>query len=185
VSDDVARANDQAKSGPLLFLDVDGTLVPLDATETFSSSKDWEAWQDSGNPRLAYIDPAHGPRLLALAVELVWATGWMHDANKVIAPLVGLPQLPVVELPQWEGDYGADGLHWKTRVLVALADGRPFAWLDDELTEADRDWVARHHAGPALLHRVEPGPGLTVRDLATVEAWLSSPEVAQLVRRPA
>jgi hypothetical protein len=164
---------------PLVFLDVDGTLLPLDAAEPFDAGQDWQAWQATGNPRLAYVDRTHGPRLLALGAELMWATAWMHDANEVIAPLLGLPRLPVLELPQWESDYRDDGLHWKTRVLAAHAGGRPFAWLDDELTERDRAWVARNHAGPALLHRVESGQGLTTADLAAVASWLGSPEVAR------
>ncbi|WP_306338357.1 hypothetical protein [Streptomyces sp. KL118A] len=46
------------------------------------------------------------------------------------------------------------GLHWKTRTLVAHAAGRAIAWVDDEITEADRAWTAAHHPGRTLLHRV-------------------------------
>ncbi|MGW4520279.1 hypothetical protein [Amycolatopsis sp. NPDC004378] len=34
------------------------------------------------------------------------------------------------------------GPHWKTRPIVEHAAGRPFAWVDDETTDADRSWVA-------------------------------------------
>jgi len=136
---------------PLLFLDVDGTLLPLDGR----------------------LDPAHGPRLLALGCELMWATAWMEDANEVVAPLLGLPRLPVAALLEGRSDGPPDGLHWKTRVLVELANGRPFVWLDDELTAGDEAWVANNHPGPALLHRVDPDHGLSEQDLATVGAWLS------------
>jgi hypothetical protein len=33
-----------------------------------------------------------------------------------------------------------DGVHWKTRALVARAAGRPFVWVDDEIRDADRGW---------------------------------------------
>ena len=34
------------------------------------------------------------------------------------------------------------GLCWKTRPLVEWAAGRPFAWVDDEITGADLDqWL--------------------------------------------
>lgn len=67
---------------------------------------------------------------------------------------------------------GTGPLHWKTRTLVDTAAGRPFVWLDDEITGRDRDWVAAHHPGPALLHRVDAGAGLTAADFADVGAWL-------------
>ncbi|MGW3294609.1 hypothetical protein ACWC9S_11620 [Streptomyces xiamenensis] len=50
--------------------------------------------------------------------------------------------------------------------------GRPFVWLDDEITGRDREWVAAHHPGRALLHRVDAGVGLTAADFADVGAWL-------------
>lgn len=64
------------------------------------------------------------------------------------------------------------GLHWKTRPLVDWAAGRAFAWVDDEITERDGRWVAAHHDGPALLHRVDPGLGLTESDLRLIDGWL-------------
>jgi phosphoserine phosphatase len=71
---------------PLLFLDVDGTLLPVGGAVP-AENRDWTAWQSHGNPQLAKLDRAHGPGLLALPCDLVWATAWMHEANEVIAPL--------------------------------------------------------------------------------------------------
>src|SRR5688572_17968326 len=99
-----------------------------------------------------------GRRLLALPGDLVWASTWMADANEVVAPRLGLPALPVVDWPDDEDDpQPGPGLHWKTVALSRCAVGRPFVWLDDEITDADRRWVAIHHPQPALLHRVDPG----------------------------
>lgn len=166
---------------PLLFLDVDGTLLPTGGVQLPSTLEEWNAtWQNASNPHLTRIALGHGPRLLALPCDLMWATAWMADANTVIAPLLGLPELPVVALgelpgiddPVWsEEDESAD-LNWKTRALVDLAAGRRFAWVDDEITEVDRAWVAAHHSGQALLHRVDSEVGLTEADLAAVEQWL-------------
>ncbi|MFD5827767.1 HAD domain-containing protein [Lentzea sp. NPDC060358] len=157
--------------GPVLFLDVDGPLLPFGDGVP-------------GAPGLARLDPAHGPRLAALPCELVWATTWMAEANAEIAPRLGLPDLRIAD---WADDPAAEeadarrGLHWKTRGLVALAGGRPFAWVDDEIGEADRAWVAQHH-GRALLHRVDPRLGLTDADYVALDTWLRSSATTAVAR---
>lgn len=158
---------------PLLFLDIDGPLIPFGASSrelpdgypTYGTRLD-------ANPLLARLDPALGPRLLALPCELVWATTWMADANMWVAPRIGLPQLPVVDWPDPSDEDEGGRVHWKTRSLVDCAAGRPFAWVDDEITDADRTWVSAHHPGRALLHRVDPRFGLTPADFAALDAWL-------------
>lgn len=153
---------------PLLFLDVDGPLIPFGA-ERYPVHP-----IPGGNPLLARVDPGHGARLAALSCEVVWATTWTEDANEHIAPLIGLPRLAVVLWPEPSTTDDLDeraGLHWKTRALVAWAAGRPFAWADDEITGTDREWVAAHHPGRALLHRVDARTGLTDADYATLADW--------------
>ncbi len=145
----------------LLFLDVDGTLLPFSGP----------VFTDDPNPLLARLDPAHGPRLAALGCDLVWATTWMADANDVLAPRLGLPELPVVDWPDESEVDERSGVHWKTRALVDWAAGRPFAWVDDEITGADRAWVAAHHPGRALLHRIDARRGLTDADYDALRAW--------------
>lgn len=158
----------------LLFLDVDGTLLPSDGAKFDATLVDWQEWQSHRNPRLARMDCTHGRRLQALACDLVWATAWMHDANEVIAPMLGLPPLPAADLPKAPLDDPIDTLHWKTVALVAAAAGRPFVWVDDEISDIDRAWVGAHHPGSALLHRVDPRPGLTETDLTVVGDWLEA-----------
>jgi hypothetical protein len=110
--------------------------------------------------------------LLALGCDLTWATAWMHDANEVIAPRVGLPELPVVDLPDCPEDERPGVPHWKISALLRTAAGRPFAWIDDEITDPDRAWVEAHHPAPVLLHRVDPTTGLTDADFAVLTDWL-------------
>jgi hypothetical protein len=157
---------------PLLFLDVDGPLIPFggpDPHPTFGRTP------AGSNPLLSRIDPAHGPRLASLSCDIVWATTWMADANRHVCPLLGLPELPVVSWPESPDELDNwYGLHWKTRTIVDWAAGHPFAWFDDEVTDADRDWVARHHATRALLHRVDARRGLMDDDYATLTRWISA-----------
>jgi len=159
---------------PLLFLDVDGTLLPCGGARRPSTLEQWGQWQHPSNPQLAKVVPGHGPRLLALPCDLMWATAWMHDANEVIGPLLGLPELPVADLPDAPEEDEAGVLHWKTRILVETAAGRPFVWVDDEIGDLDRTWVAAQHQGQALLHRVDSAIGLTGSDLDALDDWLRS-----------
>ncbi|MET9911273.1 HAD domain-containing protein [Streptomyces sp. NPDC006476] len=156
----------------LLFLDVDGTLIPFGAADPYPSytSRHTRPETADAHPLLSRVDPALGARLTALGCELVWATTWLTDANTCLAPWLGLPQLPLVDWP--DQDDTTAPLHWKTRPLVAWAAGRPFVWVDDELTDADRAWVAARHPAPALLHRVDHRYGLTDEDFAVLQAWL-------------
>ncbi|WP_030906663.1 HAD domain-containing protein [Streptomyces sp. NRRL F-5126] len=163
-----------ATGRPLLFLDVDGPLIPFGSTSGHpqAAAADTSALVGHGNPLLTRLDPELGPRLMALGCRLVWATTWLEEANEVVSPRIGLPSLPVVEWPATGAGDGPRGLHWKTRRLVEWAGGRPFIWVDDEITAMDRLWVEAGHPGPSLLHRVDPARGLVDADFATLAAWL-------------
>ncbi|MER8186884.1 hypothetical protein [Kitasatospora sp. NPDC094015] len=176
------RPGTQAR--PLLMLDVDGPLNPYVAKPHRRPAgylthrvrpASWIARQHDRPPHRAkplrlWLHPDHGPALLALPFELVWATTWKDEANEHLAPLLGLPQLPWVDWPSMHhGD--PDDLHWKTRHLVAWAAGRPFAWVDDELTARDTDWITAHHPAPALTLAIDHRIGLRPADFALLAGW--------------
>lgn len=155
---------------PLVFLDVDGPVLP------FTEAPDAEPWDDAMDAQSARLNHSLGLRLAALPCQLVWATAWEEDANAEISPRIGLPQLPMVIWPKSSDEREREdtwfGLHWKTRALVEWAAGRDFAWVDDEVTDADREWVSQNHSGRVLLHRVDPSRGLSDEDFATLDGWL-------------
>ncbi|MBV8932773.1 MAG: hypothetical protein JOZ47_07375 [Kutzneria sp.] len=169
---------------PLLLLDVDGPLNPFAARPhrcpqgyaTYRTKP--SSWISANAPKPAFSVPPlrvwlnaeHGARLKALPYDLVWATTWTHEANEWIGPPLDLPELPFVNWPR-PRRIDPEGLHWKTRYAVEWVAGRPFAWVDDEIGQADRDWVALHHDAPALLHWVSPRRGLVEEDFRILADW--------------
>jgi hypothetical protein len=157
---------------PVLFLDVDGTLLPFGGD---GPRRDLRARE-----YVDRLDAAVGSRLAALSCDLIWATTWGEQANTELGHRLGLPRLPVVTWPDDTEDRRREdawfGLHWKTRRLVALSRGRAMVWVDDEHTDADREWVASHHDERALLLRVDAAVGVSVEDVGVIDEWLLSPD---------
>ncbi|MEU4412246.1 hypothetical protein ACIBEH_08565 [Nocardia salmonicida] len=177
---------------PLLYLDVDGPLNPYAAkphrrpagyqTHRMMPPSWAERHEPVGGihrytkPLRVWLNPTHGPALVALTdvFDLVWATTWEADANTFIGPVIGLPELPVVEWTSTKRRVGPEDTFWKTAELVEHAAGRPFVWVDDDITTADRRYVNTHHAGVALLRFVHPAVGLVDDDFAVLRAWVAS-----------
>jgi hypothetical protein len=163
---------------PLLFLDVDGPLNPYAAKPErrptgYLTLRVPRLREPGATPRV-WLNPEHGRALLALDFDLCWATAWEARANRWISPVINLPELPHVDFGTALLQERPDGVHWKTQRVVEYATGRPFAWLDDELGDADRAYVTAHHPGAALLHHVKPRLGLREGDFTALAEFAAS-----------
>jgi hypothetical protein len=149
-------------SRPLLLLDVDGVLIPYAAAAPPTGFRRYTL-QDE----LVWLAPHHGDWLRPLAdqFQLVWATGWEHDANRLIAPILGLPALPVITFPRDDS-----GRFSKLPTILQAVGDRALAWVDDELTSAAHDWAARRPA-PTLLLDANPAIGLTAEIVAAIAGF--------------
>lgn len=172
-------------SRPLLLIDVDGPLNPFAAKATRRpdgytthrmSPTSWvsrHANPRDAKPLRVWLNHQHGAMLQALPYELVWCTTWQAEANEWIGPHLGLPELPHVPFEElWARR--PDGTYFKTWDVVRWAQGRPFAWVDDEIGAADQEFVADIHDGPALLHHINPAKGLLPADFQALTEWAAN-----------
>src|SRR5262245_62291876 len=84
----------------VLLLDVDGVLNPYAALSCPETYEEFGFFPDEDPP--IRLCRAHGPWLTELAehFEIVWATGWESEANRLIVPVLGLTEFPVIRLPE-------------------------------------------------------------------------------------
>ncbi|WP_412538662.1 HAD domain-containing protein [Longispora sp. K20-0274] len=172
----------QVRTGAVIAIDVDGVLCP-------TARRDDAMLPEAGYQQIAltmpdtdgntrtgwvWINPEHGARLAALAdggAELVWATSWGHKAAKYLAPVLGLPDMAVLDI----GSDTSPRFGWSPKIgpIRAYAADRPLAWLDDVFGGREADWAQeRSTTTPTLLIATTAHQGLTTEHLEAVTAWL-------------
>lgn len=168
----------EATGKPILFIDIDGVLnpitPPIDMREHYRTPV---TVGDGYATTSVWYAPIHGEWLLELEqrFELWWGTTWERAANRYYGPLIGLPDLPYATFPVSYGGFpGWELLYAKTKPLSELAGARPFAWIDDQITEHDQDWLDEHHPAPVLAHRIDDMRGLRHGDVDELAAWADS-----------
>jgi hypothetical protein len=138
----------------MLLLDVDGVLNPYGQDCPAGFVEHLVVPDEDVPVRLCAV---HGEWIaeLAGAYDVVWATAWGELANRLLAPLLGLPRFPVVPFPPVPFAPAA-----KVPAIDRLAGDRPAAWIDDLLGPEAYDWAAGRVA-PTLLLAADPAVGLT------------------------
>jgi hypothetical protein len=151
---------------PLLLVDIDGVLNPYGAPgpppgfvehELFAGEEPVRVWAGHGD----------WLRELGSRFSLVWATAWGEEANRRLAPLLGLDPLPVIPFPPLP--FPPEG---KLPAVSQYVGAQPLAWIDDALTPEAHAWAA-HRAAPTLLLDIDPAAGLTRAEVDQCLTWAS------------
>lgn len=148
---------------PVLYLDVDGVINFLKHRH---KGKPYE-WDDIERDNVASPIEGHdgtfkitysktlSAQLLNLDCDIKWLTTWGAEANKLISPLVGLPEdLEVAgTYDDWRvRDTRASGLYvittanWKLDAVQRDQNDnpRPFIWADDDAIDKEaQEWLAK------------------------------------------
>lgn len=153
----------------IIFVDVDGVLFPI----TENPPKGYESFMITPYKEVI-VNPAHGKWLLDLAAEtdseLVWCTFWEDKANEYIAPLVGLPELPVAKIIPWKM-YSSPG-SWKAWTAKHYADKRRWVQFDDEGDVGY--WLNQFEVPGRQGKHIKVGPtmGLSINNIRNAKNFL-------------
>jgi hypothetical protein len=186
---------------PVLLLDIDGVLNLFPARWTLAGRvkgtgpeiREHDTHRvllddDQTVPYMLRI-PQDTPSLVAQLTEhfdIHWYTMWNTSANRVFAPLAGLPEFPHFECdwvagreefdaarsPEWMRKY-----IWiaKTPLIPGFLGDRPFLWIDDDTSEVDTLWLESHPGvGVFQLITVKPHSGLTQAVVDEAIEWARS-----------
>jgi Swiss Army Knife RNA repair-like protein len=167
--------NDAQK--PILFLDVDGVISLFGFREGYglaSGNAPFEGCPPGSlhsiNGVIHYISTGCAAHLERLGerYELVWASGWEDTANEYLPHLLGLPgDLPCLT---FDGRVRAGAAHWKIEAIDEYADGRPLAWIDDNVDDSCRLWAAER-AAPTLIIETVRHEGMHDEHVELLMQW--------------
>ena len=149
----------------IVFLDVDGVLIAV--TGARQPPPGWPDFthhpEVNGYP--LWLSRQMMARLLRLDAEIVWCTTWEHDAPRHIAPLVGAPDLRVLDLsPRWKPAAIAEELRRRPQ---------PWVWIDDDAIAFGPTNDILHLGLPGHVTRPDLASGLTPAELDGIEAFLA------------
>jgi hypothetical protein len=104
------------------------------------------------------------------AAEVRWHSTWRTAAVTDLAPLLGLPPIPISIAPEWtQRPPGWWKLAAAQRVIAAE---RPLVWTDDDIARYDGDLGDLLSRPDALLISPDPETGLSPHDLDRIAEFL-------------
>jgi hypothetical protein len=105
------------------------------------------------------------------AAEVLWHSTWRESAVTDLAPLLGLPSIPISVAPEWTQrplDW------WKLPAARrVVASGRSLVWTDDDIAYYAEDLDDLFARPDTLLISPDPVTGLVQRDLDRIAAFLA------------
>lgn len=162
---------------PVWLLDVDGVINAVgDRPPTHVWRGGWMRRRVTNFPIMAakpvldFINRMHRIGL----VEVRWHTTWQECALE-LGEVLGLPVFPVQDAPEF---LRRGPRWWKLPAAerVALVEGRPLVWTDDDLalrtTYVGRALSQMREEVPVLTVAPDAQTGLTPRHLRKIEAFL-------------
>jgi len=142
-----------AAAKPVLFMDVDGALIPY-GTEPRRGYQPARLW--GFNVIIGDHVIAAAPRLAEI-YEWVWATTWEPDGVRQIEAHLGLPRLTNLDTRDHAMKLPA------IREYMSGQEGRPMVWIDDRLRHDPQLKAGRRAA--TLLIRPHRDVGLTAQQV--------------------
>jgi HAD domain in Swiss Army Knife RNA repair proteins len=105
------------------------------------------------------------------AADVVWHSTWRAAAVTDLAPVLGLPAIPISIAPEWT-DRPA-GLWWKVPAAErVVASGRPLVWTDDDIAALPEQVAQLAHRSDTLLVSPDPRTGLTPEHLNAIAEFI-------------
>jgi hypothetical protein len=150
---------------PLILLDVDGVLnisqpVPGDGCSALLLLAGGRGAQVTVRDDLRTLLDR-----LALAGDLVWASGWNDGAPALFGVLV--PWARTIPHLTFET---TGNMVEKLPVVRAYVGDRAVVWIDDRISDETWSW-AEQRAAPTLLVAIDPDFGFGPDELRRVERW--------------
>jgi hypothetical protein len=105
------------------------------------------------------------------AAEVIWHSTWREAAVSDLAPVLGLPAMPISVAPEWT--HRPERIWWKLPAAQRVVQsGRRLVWTDDDIAVVP-DQVADVAAHPdTLLISPDPQAGLTADNLRSIADFI-------------